>query len=176
MRIAIGGIMHESNTFAPLPTDRGRFEQGSLTRGDAMLATWREAHHEVGGFIAGADRVWLRAGPDGDGLGHARRAGHGRRARRGRRRRSSPGRGERPSDGLLLALHGAMVSGGYPEADAEVLRRLRAAARRGPCRSSRPWISTRTSRRPWRSTPMPWSGIRPTRTPISAESASRPRG
>ena len=32
MRIAIGGFMHESNTFAPLPTDRARFETGSLTR------------------------------------------------------------------------------------------------------------------------------------------------
>ncbi len=32
MRIAIGGLMHESNTFAPLPADRRRFEEGSFTR------------------------------------------------------------------------------------------------------------------------------------------------
>ena len=126
MRIAVGGVMHESNTFAPLPTDRGRFEQGSVTRGDALLATWREAHHEVGGFIAGAAAfdyelvptvmAWATpAGPVTDDVldevvGEIV-AGC---------RRSSV-------DGLLLALHGAMVSGGYPEADAEVLRRLRAA-------------------------------------------------
>ena len=42
MRIAIGGFMHESNTFAPLPTDRGRFETGSLSRGDDLVAVWRE--------------------------------------------------------------------------------------------------------------------------------------
>ena len=51
MRIAIGGIMHESNTFADLPTDRRRFEEGSLTRGEALLPVWRDAHHEMGGFI-----------------------------------------------------------------------------------------------------------------------------
>src|SRR5579875_224160 len=55
MRIAIGGIMHESNTFAPLPADRQRFEEGSWTRGRAMLDVWREAHHEMGGFIAGSE-------------------------------------------------------------------------------------------------------------------------
>src|SRR5690349_13860794 len=54
MRIAIGGCMPESNTFAPLPADRQRFEEGSLTRGNAMLDVWREAHHEMGGFIAGS--------------------------------------------------------------------------------------------------------------------------
>lgn len=124
MRIAIGGIMHESNTFAPLPTDRRRFEEGSLTRGQALVATWRDAHHEVGGFLAGAARfgyeavattlAWATpAGPVEDGvieevveeiLDGCRRAS---------------------VDGLLVALHGAMVARGYPDGDGEVLRRLR---------------------------------------------------
>lgn len=125
MRIAIGGIMHESNTFAPLPTDRRRFEQGSLTRGDRLLDTWRDAHHEVGGFIAGADRfgyepaptvmAWATpAGPVADDVLDEVVA----EILDGCRRSSA--------DGLLVALHGAMVSRSYPEADAEVLRRLRA--------------------------------------------------
>jgi microcystin degradation protein MlrC len=126
MRIAIGGIMHESNTFAPMPTDRPRFEEGSLTRGEALLAAWRDAHHELGGFIAGAVRfgyepaptvmAWATpAGPVDDAVidevvgeivDGCRRAS---------------------ADGLLLALHGAMVSRGHLDADGEVLRRLRAA-------------------------------------------------
>src|SRR5579883_1459040 len=57
MRIAIGGLMHESNTFAPLPADRRRFEEGSFTRGRAILDAWGEAHHEMGGFIAGAEAL-----------------------------------------------------------------------------------------------------------------------
>jgi microcystin degradation protein MlrC len=126
MRIALGGIMHESNTFASLPADRRRFEEGSLTRGEAMLPVWREAHHEVGGFIAGADRygyqliptVMAWATPSGpvddqvldDVVGEI--AGSTRRG---------------SADGLLLALHGAMVTPRLADADGEVLRRLQAA-------------------------------------------------
>ena len=53
MRVAVGGFMHESNTFAPLPADRERFLEGSLTYGPAMVPVWQSAHHEVGGFVAG---------------------------------------------------------------------------------------------------------------------------
>src|SRR6516164_4356424 len=63
MRIAIGGVMHESNTFASTVTDRARFEEGSLTWGDAMLPVWREAYHEMGGFIAGAEREGYELAP-----------------------------------------------------------------------------------------------------------------
>jgi len=35
--IAIGGIMHESNTFSSIPTDRVAFESGQLER-----VYWRE--------------------------------------------------------------------------------------------------------------------------------------
>ena len=124
MRIAIGGLMHESNTFVALPCDRAKFIEGSLTKGHALLDFWRDAHHEVGGFIAGVTRsqcelaptvmAWATpAGPVDDavldevvdeiaeGCRHA------------------------SADGLLLALHGAMVSTSYPDADGEVLRRLR---------------------------------------------------
>src|SRR5207302_5325586 len=56
MRIAIGGFMHESNTFAPLPAGRERFLEGSLTYGPALAGAWGEGHHELGGFIPGAAR------------------------------------------------------------------------------------------------------------------------
>ncbi len=56
MRIAVGGFMHESNTFAPLPADRERYLEGSLTYGPAMVPVWQSAHHEVGGFVAGAEK------------------------------------------------------------------------------------------------------------------------
>ena len=92
MRIAVGGFMHESNTFAPQPTDLERFREGSLTYGAAMIPVWRDAHHEVGGFIEGATKFGFDLVPLGDGLGHALRAGHRRvlRAllRRARHRRA----------------------------------------------------------------------------------------
>jgi microcystin degradation protein MlrC len=124
VRIAIAGFMHESNTFAPLPTDRARFVSGSLTGGDDILAAWRDAHHEMGGFIAGAIRfgydlaptlmAWATpAGPVEDNVLDevVERIVDGCR--------------NTPVDGLLLALHGAMVSRSYPDADGEVLRRIR---------------------------------------------------
>lgn len=126
MRIALGGIMHESNSFAAGPTGRGRFEEGSLTRGDALLAAWGDAHHEVGGFTAGAERfgyelaptvmAWATpAGPVDDTVIDEVVA----EIIDGCRRASA--------DGLLLALHGAMVSPRHADADGEVLRRLRSA-------------------------------------------------
>ena len=125
MRIAIGGIMHESNTFASTVTDRGRFEEGSLTWGDAMLPVWRAAHHEMGGFIAGAERegyelaptvmAWATpSGPVDDAVLDEVVEGIIQRVR------------QSGADGLLLALHGAMVTARFADADGEVLRRLRA--------------------------------------------------
>jgi microcystin degradation protein MlrC len=126
MRIAIGGFMHESNTFAPLPADLNRFREGSLAYGPALVPVWREAHHEVGGFIAGATQygydlvptamAWATpSGPVADEFFE-----HMTDALTTDCRIAEP-------DGVLIALHGAMVTPKYPDADAEVLRRLRAA-------------------------------------------------
>ncbi len=126
MRIAVGGFMHESNTFAPLPADLNRFREGSLTYGDAVIPIWQDAHHEVGGFIAGAATfgyelvpvamAWATpAGPVTDEFfDHFTDA-------------LATGCKLARADGVLLALHGAMVTPRHPDADAEVLRRLRAA-------------------------------------------------
>ena len=171
MRIAIGGIMHESNTFAPLPTDRAGSRQGSLTRGDDLLAVWREAHHEMGGFIAGAEPVRLRARPDGDGLGHARRAGRGRDASTRSSRRSSTDAGGRRSTACCWPSTGRWCPARTPTPTARCCV-ASAGCSATTCRSSRPWTITPTSRRPWPSTPTPWSATRPIRTSTSAPSAS----
>jgi microcystin degradation protein MlrC len=126
VRIAIGGIMHESNTFATGLTDRSRFLEGSLTRGEAILNVWRDAHHEMGGFIEGAVRfgfdlvptvmAWATpAGPVADEALDEVVEGIVAGVRRG------------AAEGLLMALHGAMVTPGHKDADGEVLRRLREA-------------------------------------------------
>src|SRR5260370_34517593 len=53
-RIAVAGFMHESNTFNPLRTDRAAFVAQCLTFGPSLLDEWRDAHHEMGGFIEAA--------------------------------------------------------------------------------------------------------------------------
>src|SRR5437868_6288399 len=107
-RIAIAGFMHESNTFTPLRTDRESFTAQCLTVGPALLDEWREAHHEVGGFIEAADpegfelvpilMAW--ATPSGMVADAVLDEVTGRLV--------DELRCQKP-DGLLLALHGAMV-------------------------------------------------------------------
>ncbi|MBA4187882.1 MAG: MlrC domain protein [Planctomycetaceae bacterium] len=126
MRIAIGGFMHESNTFAPLPANRERFLEGSLTYGQAMVPIWREAHHEVGGFIEAAGKFGFELVPLG--MAWATPSGpvtdeffeHFCDALVTGVRIANP-------DGVLIALHGAMVTPKYPAADTEITRRLREA-------------------------------------------------
>src|SRR5829696_2773129 len=55
-RIALGGLMHESNTFAPGRTDLTAFVSGGLETGAGIFERWGEAHHEVGGFFEAAAR------------------------------------------------------------------------------------------------------------------------
>ena len=122
--IAIGGIMHESNTFCETPTDYAAFSQ-TISR--YLLDAWAETHHEMTGFIQGASQYnytvyptimasAMPAGPVTDDafdrlteilIQHLKAAPK--------------------HEGLLLALHGAMVTESYPDGDGEVLRRLRDA-------------------------------------------------
>ncbi len=126
MRIAIAGFMHESNTFNPLRTDRAAFAAQGLAFGPALLDEWADAHHEVGGFIAGVQAsgdeavplvmAWATpSGPVADTVLEEITTYVIEQLRQ-----------QRP-DGLLLALHGAMVAESYPDADGEVLMRLRSA-------------------------------------------------
>jgi microcystin degradation protein MlrC len=126
MRIAVAGFMHESNTFNPMRTDRAAFAAQGLSFGPALLDEWSEAHHEVGGFIAGVRAggdeplplvmAWATpSGPVADAVLLEITGYHIDELRR-----------HRP-DGLLLALHGAMVAESHPDADGEVMARLRGA-------------------------------------------------
>ncbi|MDE2747496.1 MAG: M81 family metallopeptidase [Chloroflexota bacterium] len=123
MRIAVGGIMHESNTFNHRPTPLEAFR---VQRGVELLSWWRDSPHEMAGFIAGAQRfgcevfptLMAQATPGGVVTGDA----FERLTQELLERLSlAP-----PLDGLLLALHGAMVSEAHSDADGELLRRLRA--------------------------------------------------
>ena len=63
IKIAIGGLMHESNTFAASRTDLAGFEAGGLETGPSIATRWGEAHHEVGGFFEGARVFGFEAVP-----------------------------------------------------------------------------------------------------------------
>ncbi len=63
MRIAVAGFMHESNSFLIKPTTRQSYQERALKRGEEIAATWKDAHHEMGGFLEGAQRHGFTAVP-----------------------------------------------------------------------------------------------------------------
>lgn len=128
MRIAIGGISHETSTFAPLPTTLHDFAHGlGLFRGQDIVERFRGTNNCTGGFIAGAERhgyelvplLWTFAYPGGlivrrdyealknEFLERLRAAG--------------------PIDGVLLDLHGAMVIDGVDDGDGDFIEGVRRA-------------------------------------------------
>ncbi len=128
MRIATGGISHETSTFAPTPTRLRDFEIGlGLFRGQDIVARFRGTNNCTGGFIAGADKhgfelvplLWTFAYPGGL-IGRAdydvlKNEFLDRLARAG------------PVDGVLLDLHGAMVIEGIDDGDGDFIEGVRRA-------------------------------------------------
>jgi microcystin degradation protein MlrC len=128
-RIAIAGFAHETNTFAPTPTDYADFLQTTMgpsgVRGERILAE-RAGAMPICGFVTEAEKAgdalvpicWYFAEPAGkvtpnaferivaeivDGVARAGRI-----------------------DAVYLDLHGAMVAADYDDGEAEILRRVRA--------------------------------------------------
>jgi microcystin degradation protein MlrC len=56
MRVAVGQLWQESNTFNPLPTTRRDFEDFGVLRGGELVARMADTN-ELGGFIR-ALRAW----------------------------------------------------------------------------------------------------------------------
>lgn len=123
MRIAVASIMHESNTFAVHPTTLADF---GVQRGQALIDRYRPTFHEVAGFIAGADEydfelhplLAASATPAGAVTSEAFESLVGELLEQ--LQAALP-----QIDGLLLALHGAMVADNFPQADGEIVRRVR---------------------------------------------------
>ena len=132
-RIAIGGFLHESHSFAPLPTGWGEFISPGgfppLQKAATLVETLRPTSCPAAGAIMVAEEegvaiaplAWSFANPAGPvtaeaferiaallvaALSDALEAG--------------------PLDGVYLDLHGAMVAVGFDDAEGEVLRRVRA--------------------------------------------------
>lgn len=124
--VAIGGIMHESNTFSDTPTD---FDAFHTTVDDEIINAWADTHHEMGGFIGSIENaaqhgytLYPTLMASATPAGRVTDAAFDRLTDMliQRLKVSAP-----TYEGLLLALHGAMVVESYPDGDGELLRRLR---------------------------------------------------
>jgi microcystin degradation protein MlrC len=130
MRIAIGGISHETSTFARKPTTLCDFETGfGLYRGHDMITRFRGANICSGGFIEGADKhgfevvplLWAFAYPSGLIVREDYEAL--KQELLDRLWADEAARG--PVDGVLLDLHGAMVVEGIDDGDGDVIAGVR---------------------------------------------------
>ena len=133
LRIAVGGFLHESHSFAPLPTRYADFVQPGgfppLTAGPGLFDAVRTTSVPLAGAIEVGEAqgvalvplAWCFASPAGPvedeaferiaalicaGLSNALDEG--------------------PLDGVYLDLHGAAVAVSFPDAEGELLRRVRA--------------------------------------------------
>lgn len=124
-RIGILGMLHESNTFVSGTTTRAHFLESSLDEGGAIIEKWAPRHHEIGGFLEGAERFGFEpiplmvaeAMPSGpiaaetyddliaEMLKAVKQAGR--------------------LDGILLGLHGAAVAINHPDADGNTVTQIR---------------------------------------------------
>ena len=120
--VLTGQISHETNTFSRVPTDLDSFRRGVFLRGDEIASARRGTRGALGATFEAADRFgWVLRHPVAAtanpssyvtdeafetlaGLLLSEAAG---------------------VDGVLLHLHGAMVTHGYEDGEGELLRRLR---------------------------------------------------
>ncbi|MDF1790258.1 MAG: M81 family metallopeptidase [Thalassobaculaceae bacterium] len=124
--VLISGLWHETNTFSPIPTDLAAFRAYQWAEGADLAARYAGTNTEIGGMLAGAEVAGLAVAPglfagaipSGTVTREAFEALAGRIA--GSAARARP-------DGILLALHGALVADGVVQSDAELVRRVRAA-------------------------------------------------
>jgi microcystin degradation protein MlrC len=133
MRIAIGGFMHESHSFAPRPTRYPDFVQPGgfppLSYGDKLFETVRGTSAPIAGALAvgeelGADLVplaWAFANPAGPVQDEAFE-----RITALLCAELSKALDAGPLDGVYLDLHGAAVADSFPDMEGEILRRVRA--------------------------------------------------
>lgn len=122
VHLIAGGIMHETHTFSAEPT---LLESFTLSRGDDC-ASFANTNHSMGGVVDACRDLGIQ-------LSFSSLRG---------RKSTSPVttdvfdtivgdlldgiEKQLPADGVVLTLHGAMVAEGHPEADAEIVRRVRA--------------------------------------------------
>jgi microcystin degradation protein MlrC len=131
MRIAVGSFIQESHSFSPIMGNMAHFLAGAYERGQDMLDSAVGTRTEVAGIMAaavagqaGVELVPLLRAMSASANGPIERETYEEiRDELLARLRYELAQG--PLDGVILAMHGAMVAIGYDDATGDVLRRVR---------------------------------------------------
>jgi microcystin degradation protein MlrC len=125
MRVALLGIVHESNTFAEGVTGLDQFRKGHWHFGEDIIAEYSHAYHEVGGMIEAMREADIQLVP----IMYAEATPGGSVTKDAYEHLMSEMFGELkkqlPVDGCLVVPHGAGVCEAYPDMDGHWLGRLR---------------------------------------------------
>jgi microcystin degradation protein MlrC len=128
-RIAVGGFLHETNTFAPTKAVYDAFVHGGgwppMSRGADLLMNMRNINVGMAGFIPAAEAegwelvpsIWCAASPSA----HVTKDAYERVAREVVDGIANAG----SIDGVYLDLHGAMVAEHVDDGEGEILARVR---------------------------------------------------
>lgn len=125
MKILVGGIYHESHSFSNVPTDLDSFRKVLLLEGNDSIEKLRGTVSEMAGFIEGASRFDFEMVPTlwawGVSTGPVQTAALEYLIDIVRRNFEQ----EEKIDGILFALHGAMVAENAPDGDGFILSKFR---------------------------------------------------
>lgn len=128
MKLVIAAMLHETNTFSPVPTPLARFAVGGgqPPEGEAALQALRGTGTAIGAFIELAESVaaqvvlpiaahaWPSGPVDDAAFDHITQR--------------IVAAVQDGCDGVMLDLHGAMVTRSFEDGEGELLRRIRAVA------------------------------------------------
>ncbi|HWN01404.1 MAG TPA: M81 family metallopeptidase [Candidatus Dormibacteraeota bacterium] len=123
LKLVLAMMMHETNTFSPVPTPLSSFRP---LQGEAAIAEFKDTNTQLGGFLhvaeqAGAEIVLPVAGG-------AHPSGYVEPAAYEDMVEAIVGAVRGGCDAVFLALHGAMVAAHVDDGEGELLRRIRAVA------------------------------------------------
>ncbi len=126
IRIATAGFQHESNTFSKVPASLDEWRRSGILEGDAIRAEYETSKSTLAGFFAAAAEdpevelvplLFARLTPMGaithEAITHLLD------------RIIAAIRDNGPWDAILMPQHGAAVSETFPDADGELIRRVR---------------------------------------------------
>jgi microcystin degradation protein MlrC len=125
-RIAIGGIVHETHCFADLGTTLADFRAQGLYEGDDILKAMAGTRAGIGGMIEGAGNYGWQLLPTLYGTSMPGGVVTDEAYQLMLRGMLEHLEAALPLDGVLLALHGAMVAASQPDAERDILEQVRA--------------------------------------------------
>ena len=126
-KLVVAMMMHETNTFSPVPTPLSSFRP---LAGEAAVAEFGDTNTQLGGFLAVAKKagaeVVLPVAASAHPSGYVEKSAYEDMAD------AIVGAIRGGCDAAFLALHGAMVAEHVDDGEGELLRRIRMAAPRLP--------------------------------------------